>query len=395
MTEATQGDTYHNTMRGERGYMSYEQYRRWCDSHETGYRRTGLIDKGLACEAYKDVRTVTVPVGAGEMAPAAVPIEYAAGYDEERCRRFCLDDDNKTPSEVMYWGMPCQELDSTQLSFVTKQLSEKFTGKVVYLYYDFDDAGRGTLANMHNLSTFLPVEHVSMTDQNDHEAVQCEPELQLYYTDIKNTTDVDLVSPVETYGYMASSNALESSNVHILGGSELSDELIEELWQLYCQRFKDLGRYHPVNMEDTKGGFIELLTDKSTTLSLSYGQDGLPVCFAYAVEDMSQMYWLNAVYLDALRIDNHRPVFIPGIVARQDGISGHSIPVLTNLLRAAANLGTDIRVLFENTETSEKYIPKIVDFCIKKSRAFSSQYPSKLDTHHYNLVKIDLTQVSQ
>jgi len=160
-------------------------------------------------------------------------------------------------------------------------------------------------------------------------------------------------------------------------GNMISELQADEMWDLYNNKFDFLGEGHPISMQDSKDDFFKLLRSKNTIIAATYliGADNninKLACFTYFIDDMDQLYWLNQGYLDEKFsvyagfkgcLTN---IFTPGIVS--SGSGGHySFLPISLFARAGDTAGLNASVLFENTNFSKRYVPRIVETAMGKT----------------------------
>jgi hypothetical protein len=171
----------------------------------------------------------------------------------------------------------------------------------------------------------------------------------------------------------ASATADGAAVTVLLMGDTLTDGQADEMWRIYDAKFDFLGESHPISMQDSKEGFFEMLRSGHTMIAATYrvadGVDEL-VCFTYFIDDMRLLFWLDSAYLEReFRSlggqSDTMNVFTPGLVST--GVDRSYAPLSIGLFaRACDEAGTNMNVVYENTNLSKRYVPRIVDGAMKR-----------------------------
>jgi hypothetical protein len=175
----------------------------------------------------------------------------------------------------------------------------------------------------------------------------------------------------------------------LLRGSELTNDNVNDMWDVYLNRFQWLGENHPISMEDNKFDFMKVLRSDNALCSIKF-KDGKPVCFTDLIGDTDELYWLNDKFLHDADKMNLKPgqkvVFFPGIVAAAEGTHGAAevIGLLTNVFVDANAL---LKVVFENTNRSESYVPRMVRMGANATGRINAETPVVIDKTIYKCTK--------
>lgn len=144
----------------------------------------------------------------------------------------------------------------------------------------------------------------------------------------------------------------------------------ERLWQVYKAPFDALSEDHPAVSGYDKETFIKLLEDPEVIKILNkVGGEVTTLCIF--VQDFDHCPWFNKkFYKDEYPkyFKTKNILIFPGIVSdeKMKG-SKYASKVIDLATKLLAVRGTDILVTFECTETSAKYIPKIVKKAVENS----------------------------
>lgn len=368
------------------------------DQIATGVRKVGMIDRDALQEALADPRTVTATVEDGREVAVMVPIDYAAGagYDVERCTSEILPPGHKNETYLyLPTGGFLTHVDDREYIQLVNRLAGMGDGYIFSAYGERDDPNTSSQAELAALlhdagkvKTDIPLS--DSQSRPGHELAS----LSLYGMDMPRRDDSQDWEPVaweDLYSAYERGVAegkyehdMENGTV-VLRGSDLTDEQVSDMWEVYQDRFEWLGENHPISMEDNKVDFMKVLRSDSTLCSVKF-KDGRPVCFADVVGDMDELYWLNGDFLnDAERMDvapNQRVVFFPGIVSNGEG-SRSSFEVIGLLANVFTDAKAPAKIVFENTNRSENYVPRIVSISVNQTGRAKVEVPQVIDRTYY------------
>lgn len=144
----------------------------------------------------------------------------------------------------------------------------------------------------------------------------------------------------------------------------------ERLWNIYQKPFEKLSDSHPINSGYDKEEFLKILKSPEMVKAI-YRDKGEITTLALFVNDLEHCSWLDADYYknkypEAIATGNH--FVFPGIVTDElkRGAS-YSLPLLQMIAKVQAMRKTPAIISFECTDTSYKYIPRIVRFAIGRT----------------------------
>lgn len=367
--------------------FDFEPYRDYCDAVTVGARKLGLLDKELALKAISDPRSIVVE-NQGHIIPAFVPFEYAAGYDQERSMKIV--EDKGVPYEgIFYFCLPPSNIPEDQLGNVSKALA----GKNVAIFFDHSQNDRQTETIIAKVvqDAMLYYQEAGLIDKrtgNDSKA-----SISLYTTKANLTDRPDIpiqLSFSSAYNYFVAAGKNQKyprRGVSVFSGSEISNhrELQEQIWQLYQSRFQWLGEEHPLSMEDAEEEFFGQIQNPNTEIFVNFSE-GKIVGVMDTMTRPEDIYWLNPGFFENLTLEENRKIlFIPGIVADPRHL-GQSGPLITKLCEMASCTGNDYKIIFENTNLSELYVPKLGHRFANRSGNYELSFPAVEDRHFYRLI---------
>jgi hypothetical protein len=376
--------------------FDFEKYRDICDAHTEGARKLGLLDKELAERSLADPRTIALEVE-GQLFPILVPIEYAAGYDPERTKKIVADNGGE-PRETYYYALPPGLADETMQAALLEQIqSQKLQD--MFVYFDYDSRQASAKAEFEALISGLSKE-VSSIPLHDPEVAEHNKQaaLGLYVTSTRRTEasehePVDGLSIYDEYKKAVEAGEFElipENGATLLKGSDISPELRDKMWEIYIDRFQNLGEFHPIVMEDSREGFEELINQPDTTVGICFSE-GEPACWACFITDIEHCFWLDPKFFSQANLDmgeDETMLFFPEIVAKVDKIGGYSKPIIQLLAQMAAKSGVNYRVTFESTNRSVEYIPSLVKQYIDETGVLSADEATEVDKALYACYKI-------
>lgn len=364
--------------------QEFSEYEKKCNDNSLCYRKEGIILESLYDSVVNSDRTLFLNSNKKNI-PVFITIEnaYALGYDSSRCEKMANNDEN-----TYFLCTPVESLNREELVDFNNNL-KKIKG---YLYFSETDERTSELINGLAKENDQQVQEIEMHD--DICLKGCEQaSLSLYEFDIEQKDDQKISSKAVTLRQIE--NYFEANNVNkndpdrcvIINGSKLEDDQIRNMWNLYQAQFQFLGEKHPISMEDDIEDWLNVITSKDTTLTIKYENNEI-VCFADFTENFDDLYWLNKNYLNSLKLPNQTNVFVPGIVSNASG-KCYAGEVVKTFTQNAAELGAEGKVLFENTNRSERYIPIITKRSLRSIEQIKVSDIKKINEVKYRLFKID------
>ncbi len=336
------------------------QYRNACESENDAYRPVGILDIESFDAALLDGRTFTVRTVYGVL-PALVPIEYSDGYDIERVKRLTGTDD------VLLLAIPPSLVDADI------EIGEKTAVLVEY-------ASSRDVENRHTLSSHIRtksglVEVKEFIDPRIEEPDHRAAYMDLYAGKSKNdiSGDPDISGDIKAAFNKEDHELLPQDGLTLLNAEDLiaNPNVAEELWILFKDRFEWLGDYHPVSMEDTREVFDKIIYSPNTFTPAKF-VDGNLVCAGLIMHDISEVAWFTEETVESmvkLAGEDHAPMYFFGIAAKEDSGALHNMQEVVQFhCDLAANAGLQYLVLFESTNMSSMYIPRVTSDYVNSSK---------------------------
>jgi hypothetical protein len=385
---------------GERGseypIIDFNNYAEVCNYQNDGARLRGILSSELYETIVEDPSTSFIKSGDRRI-PVLMDVSYgpAMGYDTTKCEEYAKD----LSTNIRILTLPIHELNDDEKN----QLASVISSSGNFALY-FSDHNSDELNALADILDKIGANHLEkpLTDsraaKGDEQAAvllfSCLVEQnssrgerkKLRLSDVQDYYEKNIGPYITPDG---------ESKTMLEMGDKISDEEAEEMWELFNNRFNFLGENHPLSMQDSKEDFLKLLRMNSTLIASTYtkGETGnldKLTCFTYFIDDMGSLYWLNQRYLaEKFSTQEGREyvtdIYTPGLVSSGMGRS-YSALSIGLYAKAGDESGLSTNVLFENTNLSKKYIPRIVNSAIKNSCKYSNLTPSyEVDKEEYRL----------
>ncbi|MBP9813148.1 hypothetical protein KBC51_01770 [Candidatus Saccharibacteria bacterium] len=327
----------------------------------------GPETEGLSLEqlvvSLKDPRTVSIHNEKGVRLPLFVPIEYNPELNKEYFSKH-----EKRDNVFYYTGVDERvsigERDVQEIKRELESLKNK--SLVVTQYMEGQDYKLEKLKSLldrveveYELTNFIDSRNSSpagTTHFAGYGVQLFKPELQ--YPSIQDSYNALKELNPETYN--------DFDGMTLVKGDKLNEKDIEALWQMYDVQFTNLISENPSMQKQTKEDFTKTLLNPATVAGIKY-KDGQPICLAYFVSDLSNIYWLRSEYYKE-QFPGKNIWYFPGIVTDERHSGGaHSLKVVKMLTDLAHMTGINTIITFQTTNVSKDYIPKIVEQVINST----------------------------
>jgi hypothetical protein len=389
-TESLPQDYLHEPEYEKANVVSFEDYRRLCDSTDS-FRRLGVLDEGQYYDGLKDPRTVYCRYG-DNLVPLLMPLEYEDGYDKNRTRQ--LTQKNQpflmvTPSELLS-GKELMFNEGTgvlvsDMAVVVEIPAAKTT--------DIDDYANNAVRLLAPFGNFVSKDFLDpRIDDPDGQASSMSIfSFSFAPSEAISTTYSDQVSFDEAYERINSESRLpekpetNSNATYLYNSGDLRNnpELVDKLWEISQKGFGEvLGQYHPVSMEESRDFFEEQIFGKNSFTGVRFS-NGEPACFGTLCLDIENCNWLNSkstVLQDFFNLaakEKELTGIFSEIISNGQRGALLSPDVVAIFLKLSARTGRKCRALFESTNLSEMYIPMILDRSMRHCRDIVQSGPTK------------------
>ncbi len=391
MIEPIDGTTSESEIRNN--ILDWDNYRRIVDGKTDGSRKIGLLGKEKYEKSLRDPRSLFVVVE-GFKLPGFVPIEYAEGYDEQRTREFVINPNTHENQQIYYYCLPPGLLGQEELTRLSNQLQELLSQETIIFfdYNEHDSLAKSELESIVSNLEGTEISSIPLFEPNlgikDKQA-----SLGLFvasthrvFNDEERYLTNNSIS--EEFDFAVSNGEFEKypyEGPTILTSKEIGPELRSQMWQIYINRFRDLGRFHPITMEDSIEGFNKMLDNPNTACSINF-KNGSPVCWMAFLNDVDTVDWLNSKFFtkENLQISpNEELLFFPEIAAKDDDVGNYSEATLALAAKMVARTKKNYKVVFESTNLSRQYIPRLVEEYVEKTKVLKVDRPIEVDRQLY------------
>lgn len=343
--------------------LSYEEYRGFCDEAQPDvYRKTGIDGRDNYEVSVEDSDTVYIEMD-GHKLPLFVPLGSAGGYNIEGTSRLT------SKNRLFALAIPPHVLDPDELNEYLTELGDDVAvvvqtgveqtqsmkealavhiGHAGWHVGDFIDP-RCPEKNKQARISIYTAGFEALDEEGNRLPFRDRSLKELFEEDVKETGETDTV---------------------LVTAQEIRDneELFDQLWELHNDRFDWLGEYHPVSMQETKAFFKQVISDDHTTSFVRFDNDEggnrVPVCHGCFVDNLDLVEWINDRFkqeiIDEAEANDEKVQFFYGIVSKSTTSAHYAKDVMRLHSRIDQRNGGKVRLLFESTNKSSLYIPRMV-----------------------------------
>jgi len=343
--------------------ISYAEYRELCDERQPDiYRKTGIDSQENYESALEDPSTVFLERN-GQSLPLFVSLENAGGYNIEGTRHL-------TGKEFVYtMALPVNLVDIEELVGHLNELDENVA---VVVQTAAEETGE-IKAEFAEVLTDYEWRVGDFLDPRCPEGYKT-ARVSIYSAQLAALDDEGRLMPFQNRSqrdlFEEDRERTGDMDVELITAQDIRDDpqLFEQLWDLHNDRFNWLGEYHPISMQETKTFFQDVVSDDHTTSFVRFDMDEngkrIPVCHGCFVDNLDLVDWLNDRFKneteDLMREDNERVQFFYGIASRSKKSSHYAKDVMQLHSRINKMNGGLVRLMFESTNKSSLYIPRMV-----------------------------------
>lgn len=388
--------------------IGHEAYRCVVQAADNGPQLTGLNAKDYS-RATEDSRTRSVPMqheSGRRQWPALTPIdnntEFVRGYFGRRYG-------SETP--IYYLSLPPKD------SFSSRRVAAKFDKKLTKHLTDvlneggmvvFDELeGVGTAEYLEGLlqKTELPgsLHFDTFVDPKNGSSAQ-----SIHYeTKMVAVSEIASQREAQPYSIEAVRRAFDRrvangeidqegvSRTILLSPEEMHDPClddesrtnVERLWEIYNGQFDRLTKNNPSRGAQTYEELETMLTDEGT-VTFAHVDNNKVVAFMMFVSNVEACDWLNKEFYRK-RFPGETLIYVPGI-ARDKNVKGgrYAFDILNTGARVVTDVVNEARLVWQCTNISKDYIPRIVQYGINGSGVARVDEPREMATYSYVGVKL-------
>ena len=193
------------------------------------------------------------------------------------------------------------------------------------------------------------------------------------------------------------SQDLIEAGVVIKAASELTQDDLNDLWDLFSERFTDISDNLPVKLEETEEATKQLMKNPDYTFIYKKGEGaGITACLF--ITDKPESYpWINEDFIrgrqqaaESEKSQLPYVTFIPGIAAERSSkgstAAGEVLMWLTEVLKETNQ--PSVNVDFECTDVSSRYIPMISMRAARRQPAFTGTAVEQIGQKKYYALEL-------
>jgi len=368
--------------------VDFNSYADICNYRNDGSRRRGILSEESYDEIVGDPGTSFINSSNCRI-PVLIDVKHglAMGYDASRCKEYA----EELSTDVKILTLPVHELNEDEKNQLADILATSADKCALY----FSDHNNDESIALGEMLDKVGVRHTEKP-LVDHRAAKGDEQAGLFLYSCSTEQSEGRgerkrlsLRDVQDYydkniGPFITPDGKTETILNM--GDRISDQQAEELWLLYDNKFDFLGEGHPISMQDSREDFLKLLQSDSTLLAATYAKeenvDDKLICFTYFNDDIDSLYWLNQEFLNEKfassgTADYITNMFTPGLVSAGLGRSYASLPIKV-FTRACDESGLSSSVMYENTNFSKSYVPRIVDAAIGRTCRYTVYKPSEL-----------------
>lgn len=174
-------------------------------------------------------------------------------------------------------------------------------------------------------------------------------------------------------------------NVRTIEPEDL-DKHFDQIWSIYSSQFQELVDDHPVRGQLTPKELREVLSSDDCLLKAYFDDKGNILSFGYLVTDLKLCPWLNERYFEEVS-DGNPTGYFSGIASAKNSRVVTSFYLVNSFAYEMAKKWPKGNLAFECSNTSARYIPKIVKRCFEKDKLYEIDSMSER-AYHYKLIKL-------
>lgn len=368
----------------ERAAADFEGYRRVVDTLSPAFRKVGIVDEAGYDRAIRDPRTMKLAIGRVEL-PFLTPVAYVSGYDAERSGRLTGQGEN-----VYVMSVPLGVLTGPDVRILPEESEFSAEDSAIIIETDTEeteetqqilpavlsDIGGFEVAEFHDERIKNPNQQSAMMAMYDAHFVAVDEQGERIPSTGKGF--------YEAYDELAVADHPLTQRTKLLRLEELREDeaIIEALWDLCSDRFEWLGKAHPVSMEDTREFFEQMVLSNNTHTIVRNNDEGIPRCLGFFMASLKECTWMKPEVIEQLeneaRAKGQQILYFFGIAGQADGGDMHyGQDVMQLVAHIVQGMGGQHRLLFESTNMSSRYIPRMVGQYIGQGEGVEMSEPVK------------------
>lgn len=354
--------------------LDYEGYRKIVDGLNTAFRDTGIVDSAGYDRAMRDPRTVKLQIGGKLELPLFAPMEHVAGYDLKRTRALTGEE------EVLVMAVPIEAMTAQDAEVVaTDEAREQLEHSAIVMETDHDVTNDIREVMPTILAEYAGFDLQEFLDTRIQLSEQQSANMGFYSIELEAIDDAGEPIPRRSTDFQAAFHELVEQGYPLTEKTKLLDvhrlredeATVDEIWELCKDRFEWLGDAHPVSMEDTKDFFVQVVLNEDTHTLVRYDDEGRVGCLGFFISGLDECEWLSQKFRDKMTAQTEEkdqlPLYFHGIASKSQNGMHYAKDIMQLLSRINRQMGGDYNVMFESTNMSGQYIPRLVEQYVAES----------------------------
>lgn len=326
--------------------------------------------------------------GKSLVVPILTPVENVSWYNSEYFRNH----QDKFGKVYHFCAPPSLfgGLDSKSIQEITNKISilAKQNVSIVFDHQSGVETMAETIGGMLSASG-VKAEEIMMGEKKGQPSSVIHFEIT---TDDPNLSkNPDVVNIHESYNQMISEGLISPNGpTRLINGEEMTEEVLQRLWDIYKVQFSDLIKDNPLRGALTEDEFRTMLKN-SKSVSIIQEEQGKIVSLCHMVTDLKLCSWLNVEHYANKYPEKYNQELVwyfPGIVTDVESRGMmHSLRTIKHLIKLVKYAEVNPVIVFECSDRSSKYVPWIVLRAINWSNV-TDLNTEETARYNYRLVKL-------
>lgn len=283
--------------------------------------------------------------------PFLVPVEYAPWIN-----KAYFESRSKNNNQLLYCILPQKDVSKFDISNIEKVMSESLDNYegIVFDYLE-------------NTSEFESIDKFSI----DHLLTDNKSEAATYHYHLK------LAEGDKLHEYVPNAHVIEINKDNLL-------DYFDDIWNIYNLRFDELIKDHPIKGSLNKQELMEVLSSSDVYIKAYIDTNNSVKSFGYIVGDFELCDWLDKTYMESKRTTPFMGYF-SGIASDYDASPMAANILMKEFLYDFLNEYHTVDLFYECSNKSAQYIPKLLEYSIKRSGIAKCTESSEIK-YYYNLL---------
>ena len=342
-------------------------------------------------DAMKDPTTRVVELDNGKLWPLLASVEHNHDY------RKGFFDTHYPDRPAYYFSLPPEDFfESIATSQAVKAILDSLRderGLIAYDYMKTDSVASDKARDFFEKAMHSEARIHDVTPESEGFGMEYGLPKVTHFEAVATRKDSDEIGDMDTSAAFLRLVSKGEFQEHpedgptVLTGEELkadNNKLLDAIWEMYHGQFDELVEDHPSLQIQSRDELESMLLDEDS-FNIAYMSGGEIKALCYFVSNIKKCIWLNSEFYDNLKTPEPGVslAYFPGIVvdknsARQGGgYVNEMIGLIEKVYTEAEMRG--MQIVFQCTNISETYIPKIVTSVITQNDVFGFDRPMDKD----------------